>query len=97
MKIDPNRPQHAIYSHNRCGPTFGNGLVIHIVNNANTTWDSYTDLGKSYTCIPNIHIKQLKLKYFWVDQGIFNWMKLKFIKKKKNKFFYFILKIKFCL
>jgi len=48
MKINPNEHRHAIYSQNRCGPTFGFGHDINIADNANTTWDSYSDLGKSY-------------------------------------------------
>jgi hypothetical protein len=48
IKIDPNnhKHKHAIYCHSYYGPTFGDNIVI--VNNANTTMDSFSNLGNCY-------------------------------------------------
>jgi hypothetical protein len=46
MKIDPNKHQHAIFCHSECGPSFVGGIIIK--NNANTTMDSYSNLGFIY-------------------------------------------------
>ena len=46
MKIDPIHHQSAIYCGSGYGPTFG--VDIRIFNNANTTIDSYSNLGCSY-------------------------------------------------
>jgi hypothetical protein len=46
MKIDPIHQQSAIYCGSGYGPTFG--VDIKIFNNANTTIDSYSNLGCSY-------------------------------------------------
>ncbi len=46
MKVDPNKHDHAICCHSSCGPRFGND--IHIANNANTTMDSFSNLGWTY-------------------------------------------------
>jgi hypothetical protein len=46
IKIDPNRHQYAIYCDSEHGPCFGNDISID--NNANTTMDSFSDLGFSY-------------------------------------------------
>jgi hypothetical protein len=46
MKIDPDKHRYAIYCNFEYGPTFGTG--IRIKNNAKTTMDSYSNLGKSY-------------------------------------------------
>jgi hypothetical protein len=48
MKIDPNRHKNAIGCHSGYGPTFGGFFDIKIANNANTTMDSFSNLGKSY-------------------------------------------------
>ncbi len=32
-----------------------------------------------------MHLKQMKPKHFWLDQINFNWTKLKYIKKNKNR------------
>jgi len=47
MKIDPNQHQHAIQCSLSSGPIFG-GCDIAIDNNANTTMDSYSQLGFFY-------------------------------------------------
>jgi hypothetical protein len=46
MKIDPKRHESAIRCDSRCGPTFGDD--IYIANNANTTMESYSNLGDCY-------------------------------------------------
>jgi hypothetical protein len=46
MKINPNQHQYAIFCHSKYGPIFG--LDISVANNANTTMDSYSDLGDCY-------------------------------------------------
>jgi hypothetical protein len=46
MNIDPNRHKYGIYCHSEYGPSFG--YDIHIANNANTTMDSYSNLGWTY-------------------------------------------------
>jgi len=46
MKIDPNRHQAAIYCHSEYGPTFGCDIII--ANNANTTWESRSNLCYHY-------------------------------------------------
>jgi hypothetical protein len=43
MKIDPNQHEYAILCHSEFGPSFGDD--INIADNANTTMDSYSDLG----------------------------------------------------
>jgi hypothetical protein len=48
MKIDSKRHQYAIRCRSEYGPTFGGGHDIHIANNANTTMDSYSFLGRTY-------------------------------------------------
>jgi len=48
MKVDPNKHDHAIYCSSSCGPTFGYYGDIHIANNANTTMDSFSNLGNFY-------------------------------------------------
>ena len=48
MKIDPNNHKYAIRCSTVHGPTFGGGHDIHIVNNANTTMHSHSNLGFSY-------------------------------------------------
>jgi hypothetical protein len=48
MKINPNEHHRAIYCHSDNGPTFGSGHDIYIANNANKTWNSYSDLGRTY-------------------------------------------------
>jgi hypothetical protein len=49
LKVDSNRHEYAIGCDSRCGPKFSGGFDIHIANNANTTMDSYSDLGDSYS------------------------------------------------
>ncbi len=44
MKVDPN--QYAIRCHSSCGPIFSGG--IRIANNANTTMNSWSNLGFTY-------------------------------------------------
>jgi hypothetical protein len=46
MKVDPKKHQYAICCHSSCGPVFGHD--IRIANNANTSMDSYSDLGDCY-------------------------------------------------
>jgi hypothetical protein len=46
MKIDPNSHEYAIFCHSGYDPTFGSD--IKIVNHANTTMDSYSNLGNCY-------------------------------------------------
>ena len=48
MKVDPNYHHRAIGCHSECGSTFGSGLDIYIANNANTTLNSFSNLGDSY-------------------------------------------------
>jgi hypothetical protein len=48
MKVVPNRHKYAIYCHSEYGPVFGRGTDICIANNANTTMDSDSYLGKCY-------------------------------------------------
>jgi BTB/POZ domain-containing protein KCTD9 len=48
MKVDPNKRQYAIRCHSGYGPIFGFGGDIHIDNNANTTMDSFSNLGWTY-------------------------------------------------
>jgi hypothetical protein len=46
IKIHPNQDQFAILCHSECGPTFGDDIFID--NNANTTWDSFSNLSACY-------------------------------------------------
>jgi hypothetical protein len=46
MKIDPKKHRCAIRCNPECGPIFS--YDIFIVNNANTTADSFSNLGFSY-------------------------------------------------
>ena len=48
MKVDSNEHQYAICCDSDYGPIFGVGPDIIIANNANTTMDSYSNLGDSY-------------------------------------------------
>ena len=45
-KVGPNRHQYAIICHSSRGPRFGADIII--ANNANTTMDSFSNLGKIY-------------------------------------------------
>jgi hypothetical protein len=47
MKVDPNRHEYAIICNPECGPTFG--ADIYIADNANTTMDSFSNLGCTYS------------------------------------------------
>jgi hypothetical protein len=47
MKINPKLHQHAIFCDPKCGPIFGSDIII--VNNANTTMDSRSNLGFAYS------------------------------------------------
>ena len=49
MKIDSNRHKNAIFCDSEYGPTFGDGHDIHIGKNSNTTMNSYSDLGCTYS------------------------------------------------
>jgi hypothetical protein len=49
MKMDSNRLQYAIRCNPEFGPTFGFGNDIYVANNANTTMDSCSNLGKAYS------------------------------------------------
>ena len=46
MKVDLDEHQYAIRCYPEYGPTFGNGIIIH--THANTTMESYSDLGCTY-------------------------------------------------
>jgi hypothetical protein len=46
IKVDPNEQAFAIRCDSRCGPSFGWDLII--ANNANTTTNSYSNLGFPY-------------------------------------------------
>jgi hypothetical protein len=46
MKIGPNQHKYAIWCNSECGPSFGVDIII--ANNADTTTNSYSDLG--FTC-----------------------------------------------
>jgi hypothetical protein len=48
MKVDPNEHDEAIYRNSVCGPSFGGGGDICIANNANTTMNSFSNLGWTY-------------------------------------------------
>ena len=48
MKVDPDEHDEAIYCNSRYGPTFGGGNDIRIAKNANTTMDSFSNLGFAY-------------------------------------------------
>jgi hypothetical protein len=80
MKIEPNRRHCGFYCHSDYGPTFGDD--INIINNPNTTMDSYSDLSQLIHILV-MNLIQMKGKHFCQDRIIFNWMKLKFMKKSK--------------
>ena len=82
MKVDPNKSQYAIRCDSRCGPSFGGDICI--ANNAKTTMDSYSHLGGTYRH-PQYEEDTMKLQLFWLDQSIFNWMKLKFMKRNNKR------------
>jgi hypothetical protein len=87
MKIDPNKHQHAIFCHSECGPSFVGGITIK--NNANTTMDSYSNLGFIYKHPQYGHGTNEASTF--LDRMNFNWMKLKSIKeneKEREKFKY---------
>ena len=46
IKIDSNRHKYAICCNSSFGPKFGDD--IHIANNANSTMDSFSNLGSTY-------------------------------------------------
>jgi hypothetical protein len=48
IKIDPNRHDNIILCLSEYGPSFGGGCDIHVANNANTTMDSWSNLGHTY-------------------------------------------------
>jgi hypothetical protein len=47
MKVDPNKHQYTLYCHSECGPTFGDDICI--ADNVNTSMDSYSHLGCTYS------------------------------------------------
>ena len=47
--MNSNRIQYAIRCNPEFGPTFGFGNDIYVANNANTTMDSCSNLGKAYS------------------------------------------------
>jgi hypothetical protein len=85
MRINPDEQHHAICCYSEYGPTFGYSGDIYIADNANTTMDSRSHLGGTYSH-PQYEEETMKLQHFWLDQSIFNWMKLKSIKKNKEKY-----------
>ena len=46
MKVHSNRHEYAIYCHSEWGPSFGPDIIIN--NNANTTMNSFSNLGHTY-------------------------------------------------
>jgi hypothetical protein len=48
MKIKPSRHDFAIYCGSIVGPSFGGFFDIKIANNANTTMNSFSNLGSIY-------------------------------------------------
>ena len=48
INVNPNENYRAICCNTSYGPTFGYGCDIHVSNNANTTMNSYSNLGSSY-------------------------------------------------
>jgi hypothetical protein len=46
IKVESNRHHRAIYCHSSCGSSFGGDICI--ANNANTTMDSFSNLGDCY-------------------------------------------------
>ena len=52
------RPSYAIRKRSFYGPTFGNGPDIYIANNANTTTNSYTNFGYSYSVPSGVQDKK---------------------------------------
>jgi hypothetical protein len=48
MLVGPHEHESAIYCDSKYGPTFGYGDIC-IANNANTTMDSYSELGHTYS------------------------------------------------
>ena len=48
VSINPNLHKYAFWCHSSIGQTFGGGFDIQIVNNANRTKKSRSDLGYSY-------------------------------------------------
>ncbi len=83
IKIHPNEHHCAIYCDSDYGPTFGYSGDIHIADNANTTMNSCSDLGGTYSH-PQYEEETMKLQHFWLDQSIFNWLKLKSIKRNRK-------------
>ncbi len=83
MKINPNYEDRAIRCDSELGPSFG--FDIKLVNNANTTIDSYSNLGDSFSHpqyefgITEAETLLAGSKYFQLDT------KLKSIKRNKEK------------
>jgi hypothetical protein len=48
MKVDPNDHQYSVLCDSKYGPAFGCGIDIYIANNANTTMNSYSNLGYTF-------------------------------------------------
>ena len=46
MKVKSNQHRNAVFFNSEYGPTFGFGHDVYIDNNANTTMNSYSFLGK---------------------------------------------------
>lgn len=54
MKLTGSSNQNGIYCNSSYGPTFGGGHDLHISSNSNCNNKSYSNLGNTYECPPNV-------------------------------------------
>jgi hypothetical protein len=84
MKVDPKRHENAIYCASGCG------IWSHIL--WRSTYKKIMQILNMKVVmiwvvlirILNMKKEQMKLKHFWLAHFVFNWTKLKFIKKNKT-------------
>jgi len=82
MDINPNENYRAICCNTSYGPTFGYGCDIHVSNNANTTMNSYSNLGSSYKH-PAYGFETKKVRIFLAGSYVFQLSEIEVYKKQK--------------
>ena len=70
MKLSGNNNQYGIYCDSLYGPTFGGGHDLHICSNSIGNNNSYSSLGHTYECPPNVngHTFLAGINKFYVNE-----------------------------
>jgi hypothetical protein len=78
----PIKYENAVFTYSQYGPTFGKGYDIFIANDANTTMDSYSNLGYSYTH-PQYEYGTNEVKSFLAGSNYFQLDEIEVYQKKE--------------